>query len=143
MDPDERVVYNRADCPYGCGEPLAPRLRWQATPCRRCGRLQYPLREVVALADGSLDADGDIRVLWPPASVPRPPDADQPGVDVWYVVGEEEAQEAAAIRNEETGSRVLASEESCLRTCGLLALGLIIVVVVAAVALYFLVIAPR
>ena len=38
-----RYVYNRSDCPYGCGAPLVPNLRWEATPCQGCGRPLYPL----------------------------------------------------------------------------------------------------
>ena len=87
MAGDERIVFNRSDCPYGCGAPLAPDLRWQGTPCKRCGRPLYPLAATTG-------REG--QTLWPPASVPRPPDVGPPGTQVWYVVGEEDAREGVA-----------------------------------------------
>jgi len=76
MEAELRIVFNRSDCPYGCGAEL-PNLRWQRTPCPRCGRPIYQLSSVV-------DEEG--RVLWPTASVPRSPEEGQPGVTVQYVV---------------------------------------------------------
>lgn len=88
MQTEMRVVYNRADCPYGCGEPLPERLRWQGTPCPRCGRPLHPL--------GPID-DQEGGILWPPAHIPRPPEAGQPDVTIWYVVREDEAPDRMAI----------------------------------------------
>lgn len=45
--------------------------------------------------------DGRGRVRWPPARIPSPPEAGLPDVLVWYVVGEEDAAEANAIRRDE------------------------------------------
>ena len=135
METPSREVFNRSDCPYGCGAPLDPQLRWQATPCRQCGRPLYPVGEI---------ADPEGRIVWPPANVPRPPEAGLPGVQVWYVVGDEEAQARKAIGKAAWEEHAAALEErTCLQTCLLLALVLIIVVVVVALAVYFLVIAPR
>ena len=81
---DRRIVFNRSDCPYGCGAELPPKLRWQATPCPRCGRPLYPLGPVI-------DEEG--RVLWPPANVRRSSEEGQPGVRVQYIVTDIDVQE--------------------------------------------------
>lgn len=107
MQAEMRVVYNRADCPYGCGEPLPDRLRWQGTPCPRCERPLHPL--------GSID-DQEGRTLWPPAHVPKAPEAGQPGVTVWYVVREDEVPERKVISGAELRRRVDTSEERTLTT---------------------------
>ena len=126
-----RVVYNRADCPYGCGELLPENLRWQGTPCRRCGRPLYPL--------SSID-DQEGRILWPPAHIPRPPEAGQPDVTVWYVVREDEAPEGKAISRAEIQRRVDKSDE---RSCTIVIAVLVSVLLVAVVLVYFLVLSPR
>ena len=131
MEPKARVVYNRSDCPYGCGTLLAPDLRWQGTPCEGCGRPLYPLSDVV---------DGEQRVLWPPAGIPRPPEVGLPGVQVWYVVGEEEARDRIALSKASTQRRVDAAEE---RSCLVIGLVLILVLVVALALFVVLVLAPR
>jgi hypothetical protein len=125
------VVYNRADCPYECGEPLPENLRWQGTPCRRCGRPLFPLHSV---------EDDDGSVLWPPEEIPRPPEAGQPGVTVWYVVREDQAPEGVSISHAASQRRVDKSEEqSCTIVIAVLALVLIAAVVVG----YLLLFAPR
>jgi hypothetical protein len=125
-----RIVFNRPDCPYGCGAALAPDLRWQETPCHRCGRPLFPLT--------ATEADG--QVLWPPPSIPRPAEAGQPDVQIWYVVGEEDAREAIAISRVQTQRRLDASDE---KACRLVTILLIAVGVVVAAALYVLLLAPR
>ena len=87
-DGDPRIVFNRSDCPYGCGAELPPRLRWQSTPCPRCGRTYYTTGAIV---------DDEGRVLWPPASIPRSPEEGQPDVRVQYVVSDEDYRESKAI----------------------------------------------
>ena len=124
MEPPTPVVYNRSDCPYGCGATLEPGLRWQATPCRRCGRPLYPL-------DEALDDEG--RLLWPPASVPRPPEVGRPGVVVWYVVGEEDAGARKAATQ---GLRDASHNRACRQQALVLIILLLIAVVVLALALY-------
>ena len=127
MEPSTPVVFNRSDCPYGCGASLEPGLRWQATPCRRCGRPLYPLNE-------AMDDEG--RLLWPPASVPRPPEADKTGAVVWYVVGEEEAgARKAATQGLRDASHDRACRQQILALSGLL----LILVVVVALALYLVI----
>jgi hypothetical protein len=127
MEPPTPVVFNRSDCPYGCGASLEPSLRWQATPCRRCGRPLYPLNE-------ALDDEGQL--LWPPATVPRPPEAGKPGVVVWYVVGEEDAGARKAATQ---GMRDASHNRACREQILVLIFLLLIVVVALAVALYLVV----
>jgi len=74
-----RFVYNRSDCPYGCGSPLPHDLRWIKTPCPGCGRPLYPL--IAARDDG-----------WPPAHVPQPFGLLLDDAVLLYVVTDEEAQ---------------------------------------------------
>jgi hypothetical protein len=127
---NNEIVYNRPDCPYGCGAALAPNLRWQGTPCQGCGRPLFPLTDVVT--DGA--------VLWPPPRIPGPPENDQPDVQVWFVVGEEDALERRAISNRETQRAIDKSDEGCLLVT------IVIVLIggaVAAVAVYLLVLAPH
>ena len=130
--PDEppiepRVVFNRSDCPYGCGEMLPATFRWQVTLCRRCGRSMHRLGDAI-------DEEG--RLLWPPASVPRPPEAGQPDVEVEYVVDEAEAvARRAATRHFGDASHDRACREQLL----VLLIGLILVVVVLALIVYVVV----
>jgi hypothetical protein len=114
-----RVVYNRSDCPYGCGAPLAPNLRWIRTPCHGCGRRLYPLSATV---------DDDGRVLWPPARIPAPPEAGLPDVVVWYVVGEEDYDEANAISTAEYTRRRSEAESGC-SGCAILVTFVLVVLV--------------
>ena len=118
MTDTRAVVFDRADCPYGCGTPLAAGLRWQATPCRGCGRPLHPVGPVV-------DEDG--RQLWPSASVPRPPPVPQ-GTEFWYVVREEDAAERIAIVRK-IARQGKKSEEGCL-TIALTFLGFAVLAVV-------------
>jgi hypothetical protein len=129
MKPNAGVVYNRSDCPYGCGTRLAPNLRWQGTPCQGCGRPLYPLSE-------TRDSKG--KVIWPPSDVPRPPEAGLPGVTVWYVVTEEAAPAGVAVSWAESLERVNRSEEGCLLQ--VLLIGGVILVAVA--LFYVLILAP-
>ena len=103
MTDDRKTVFNRPDCPYGCGTPLASKLRWQATPCRGCGRPLYPVAAVV---------DDAGRQIWPPSSVPRPPTV-PPDAESWYVVREEDADERTAVLRK-IAQRGKKSEEGCL-----------------------------
>lgn len=122
MTDDRKTVFNRPDCPYGCGAPLAPTLRWQATPCGGCGRPLHPVAAVV-------DADG--RQVWPLASVPGPPTV-PPDAEFWYVVREEDAAERVAILRE-IARHGKKSEEGCL-TVVLTFLGFAVMAVVDVVA---------
>ncbi len=127
-----RIVYNRPDCPYDCGEPLPPKLRWQATPCPRCGRALYPLSEVVNDAG---------EVLWPPAEVPRPSEAGLPSVDVWYVVRKDDGEKGVEIAHADAQHR---SDRSENESCSLILIALFVsVAVVAAAITYFVFLAPR
>ena len=121
------VVFNRSDCPYGCGAALDANLRWQATPCRECGRPLYPLHE-------ALDNEG--RRLWPPETVPRPAEAARPGSDVWYVVGE---HDAAARKAATQGLRDDLHDRACREQLLILVALLIAVVAVIGIALYVVV----
>lgn len=130
MQPKMRVVYNRADCPYGCGEPLPERLRWQGTPCPRCGRPLHPL--------GPID-DQEGGILWPPAHIPRPPEAGQPDVTIWYVVREDEAPERKATSRAEIQRRVDMSDERSRTTviAVIVSVLLVSVLLVAMALMYF------
>lgn len=132
MDAEVRVLYNRPDCPYYCGEPLPPKLRWQGPPCPRCGRPLYPFSEVVNDAG---------EVLWPPPVVPRPSEAGLPGVTVWYVVRKDEGEKGVEIAEAEAQRR---SDRSENESCSLILIALVVsvAVVVAAVAC-FVFLAPR
>jgi hypothetical protein len=135
METQSRWIFNRPDCPYGCGAPLDSKLRWQATPCHRCGRPLYPAIEVT-------DLEG--RSIWPPASVPRPPEAGEPDVGVYYVITEEEAQAREAIGKPIwEAHRAASKNRACMQTLSCLAAVLFVMLVVVALAFYFLVVAPR
>src|SRR5512139_4068598 len=97
------VVYNRDDCPYGCGRALPLNLRWSATPCRGCERPLYP--------DSAILGD-DGEELWPPADVPRPSVTPPAGAEIWYVVGEQDHGERMRIWNDMIQDR-LARKEGC------------------------------
>jgi hypothetical protein len=87
------VVYNRTDCPYGCGTALPTRLYRSATPCPGCQRPLY--------AHWALHSNSDDRgELWPPQDVPRPPLVPPHGAEVWYVIGEEDHAEWERIGND-------------------------------------------
>jgi len=109
-----RFVYNRSDCPYGCGSPLPHDLRWIKTPCPGCGRPLYPLTA----------ARND---LWPPPHVPHPSGLLLDDAVLLYVVTEEEARAKDAM---------LASEDSRIeqRGCsqGMTLLAVTAIVIVAA-----------
>lgn len=78
------IVLNRADCPYGCGSELPPRLRWNRTPCLGCERPLFVLSAVPG-------EGGDwFATVWPPPAIPRPPGTQDPA-DVFYVVTDAEA----------------------------------------------------
>ncbi len=130
MQAKMRVVYNRADCPYGCGEPLPERLRWQGTPCPRCGRPLHPL--------GPID-DQEGGILWPSAHIPRPPEAGQPDVTIWYVVREDEAPERMAISRAEIQRRGDTSDERSRTTviAVIVSVLLVSVFLVAMALMYF------
>jgi hypothetical protein len=123
-----RIVFNRSDCPYGCGAELPPKLRWQVTPCARCRR---PLHQRSAI----VDEEG--RVLWPPEGVPRPPDEGQHGVRVQYVVTAEDDRDWRAIWS--STPREVRARERRARSDAWTYLGcLVVAVVILAVVLNLL-----
>ena len=127
MEDQRRIVFNRSDCPYGCGAELPSKLRWQATPCPRCGRPLHPLGSV---------SDDEGRVLWPPASVPRAPEEGQPGVRVEYVVTDEEYHEARALSSDVIWTHLSKSENRMWFGCTAV---VVVLVVLAALVVWRLV----
>ena len=128
---EPRIVFNRTDCPYGCGAEVPLKLRWHVTPCPRCQRPWH-------LESSLQDAEG--RPLWPAASVPRPPEAGQPGVLIEYVVTEEDHRELSAIRAstpeaEQARARRARSDEWTCLGCFVVLVVIVVLVVVAIVTL--------
>jgi hypothetical protein len=94
--PPPGVVFNRSDCPYGCGTSLPANLRW-TRPCPGCGRTLHPVLPCWPDAGGRGPAGEEV---WPTVDVPRLPDPLPPGSQVWYVITDDESAERARIIEE-------------------------------------------
>jgi hypothetical protein len=115
-------VFDRDDCPYGCGTSLSPDLRWSGTPCTGCG---HPLH--VRADDPRATAAG---------SRGTAPDADvtASGRRVWHVMTETESAVCDAINGQSVAADQ-ARYSDLVVAAALLLVGAVVLLVLAMILL--------
>ncbi|HEX5827210.1 MAG TPA: hypothetical protein VFY23_06795 [Candidatus Limnocylindrales bacterium] len=115
-------LLDRDDCPYGCGTPLSPDLRWSGTPCVGCG---HPLH---------VRADDPRATTARPAGAYPDPDMTASGEQVWHVMTETESAVCDAI-NAQSVADDRARYHDLVVGAALLLVGAVVLLVVAVVLL--------